>query len=124
MLPLILLMQAIEAPVPGKEIYWIAGLMAVGMGTLFWQLLKTKDDRAGDWKGLAEKSIAELVRSLDAGRQVTDRVERQGNDTIEAMEKTNQILTSMANELQALERRLEKVENKQEWQSQRDRSSR
>lgn len=46
---------AVDAPEPGKEIYWLVGVMAAGIGgvasavgVIFWQLLKSKDDRHTD----------------------------------------------------------------------------
>lgn len=33
-------------PAPGQEVLWILGLLAAACGTLFWQLLKAKDDYA------------------------------------------------------------------------------
>jgi hypothetical protein len=38
MIVLFLLFDTIPAPLPGQEIYWIAGLLATGIGVLFWQL--------------------------------------------------------------------------------------
>src|SRR3954464_13037806 len=89
-----------DTPLPGQEIYWIAGLMAtVAIPALFVALIKAKDQLATDWKGIAEKAVAELAKTIDALRSITDAVERRGNDTAGTLERHNQIILSMATEM-------------------------
>jgi hypothetical protein len=96
---MIVLLLQVDSPLPGQEIYWIAGLMAVAIPALFLALIKAKDQLIIDWKGIAEKAAAELTKTIEMLRNISDAVERRGQDSATVAERHSQMLTAMAGEM-------------------------
>lgn len=114
---LLALAQTIDTPEPGKEIYWIAGLMAAALVALFWQLLTSKGQQIDDWKIVAKSATAELVKTVDSLRAVTDAVERHGRDTTAALTRNGEAVVGLAGDVRkltdalvALERRMDRLD--------------
>lgn len=113
----------VDAPVPGREIYWIAGLMVIAIGALFTALLKSNMSLSDAWKGIADKATSELSKTIDSLRTVTDAVEKRGSDTNALIEKNSAMILAIANEIhkisesqarveQRIEQRLERLEER------------
>lgn len=59
--PVALLLAQVDAPEPGKEIYWIAGLMAVAIVGLFWEFVKSKNQQIAKGDQREDRLVADAA---------------------------------------------------------------
>lgn len=115
---MLVLLAQIAPPAPDQEPFaWIAALLATACAALFWQLLIRMDRQTEDWKTNARTATAELSKTVDALRAVTDAVDRHGRDTASAIEGNRQALLTLSGDVRKLtdtmsvvDRRLERLE--------------
>lgn len=71
--------QVVPMPTPGQDAWqWLAVLMAGALGFVFWQLLKSKDEIADDWRDQAKKMTDNEARNADTIRALAETVKGQG----------------------------------------------
>ena len=102
--PLWVLLQGIPFPEDGQDAWpWIAFVLAVACGALFWQLLKAKDENRDDHKAAAERCSKDLSANNTSIDSLVSTVEKQRVVIAEGSTRLEGTVTR-------IEARLEKLE--------------
>jgi hypothetical protein len=79
-------------PEPGQEVYWILGLMATALATMFWQLLKAKDEYATSCK---DREVTCMTALSGSNTTLAALTQEMKTDNADVKRRQEQILAKL-----------------------------